>query len=184
MAIPSDVIEAGEASLDVLEQVLAGLGPADATRQTPCTKFDVAALTDHLMNSITVIGGLAGAELPDRDAGAPIIDQVTAAARPALAAWRRRGLEGTVPAGPGEMPAAQIAGILSLEFLVHAWDYATAVGRQVAAPDDLAEYVLGITRSAISPAARAAVGFDDPVEVPADASALDQLIGFTGRHAT
>jgi len=184
MAIPSDVIEAGEASLDVLEQVLAGLGAADAARQTPCAKFDVAALTDHLMNSITVIGGIAGAELPDRDVAAPIVDQVTAAARPALAAWRTRGLEGTVPAGPGEMPAAQIAGILPLEFLVHAWDYATAVGREVNAPDDLADYVLGVTRAVISPAARAAVGFDDPVEVPADASPLDQLIGFTGRRAT
>ena len=73
MTIPSDVIEAGEASLDVLEQVLAGLGPDDATRQTPCTEFDVAALTDHLMNSITVIGGIAGAQLPERDASAPII---------------------------------------------------------------------------------------------------------------
>lgn len=184
MTIPSDVIEAGEASLDVLERVLAGLGPDDAMRQTPCTEFDVAALTDHLMNSITVIGGIAGAQLPERDATAPIVDQVTAAARPALAAWRRRGLEGTVAAGPGEMPAAQIAGILPLEFLVHAWDYATAVGRTVDAPDDLAEYVLSTTRAVISPAARAAVGFDDPVEVPADASALDQLIGFTGRRAT
>ncbi|MUL66207.1 TIGR03086 family protein [Mycobacterium sp. CBMA 234] len=183
MTIPSDVIEAGEASLVVLEQVLAGVGPDDAARQTPCTEFDVAALTDHLMNSITVIGGIAGAQLPDRDAATPVVDQVTAAARPALAAWRSRGLDGMVSAGPGEMPAVQIAGILSLEFLVHAWDYATAVGRQVDAPEDLAEYVLGLTRTAISPAARAAVGFDDPIEVPADAGALAQLIGFTGRRA-
>lgn len=183
MTIPSDVIEAGEASLDVLEQVLSGLGPDDAVRQTPCREFDVAALTDHLMNSITVIGGIAGAQLPDRDVGAPIVDQVSAAARPALAAWRARGLDGTVTAGPGEMPALQIAGILPLEFLVHAWDYATAVGRRLDAPDDLAEYVLGLTRAAVSPAARAAVGFDDPVEVPADAGPLAQLIGFTGRRA-
>lgn len=183
MTFPSDVIEAGEASLDVLEQVLSGLGPDDAARQTPCREFDVAALTDHLMNSITVIGGIAGAQLPERDAAAPIIDQVSAAARPALAAWRTRGLEGTVAAGPGEMPAVRVAGILSLEFLVHAWDYATAVGRQMEVPDDLAEYVLGMTKAAVSPAARAAVGFDDPVEVPAGAGPLDQLIGFTGRRA-
>ena len=130
------------------------------------------------------IGCAAGFSGDRTDAAAPIVDQVTAAARPALAAWRTRGLEGTVPAGPGEMPAAQIAGILSLEFLVHAWDYAAAVGREVDAPDDLAEYVLGFTKAAVSPAARAAVGFDDPVEVPAGASPLDQLIGFTGRRAT
>ncbi len=27
------------------------------SKQTPCREFDVAKLTDHLMNSITVIGG-------------------------------------------------------------------------------------------------------------------------------
>ncbi|MDR3665034.1 MAG: TIGR03086 family metal-binding protein [Mycobacterium sp.] len=184
MTIPSDVVTAGEASLDVLKQVLAGVGPDDLARQTPCTDFDVAALTDHLMNSITVIGGAAGAVLPERDASAPIVDQVTAAARPALAAWRSRGLDGTVSVGPGEMPAARIAGILPLEFLVHAWDYATAVGRQVDAPDDLAGYVLGMTRSALTPETRSAVGFDGPVAVPADASPMDQLVAFTGRRAT
>ena len=61
-----------------------------------------------------------------------------------------RGLAPLDAAGPGEMPAAMIAGILPLEFLVHAWDYATAVGRAVDAPDDLAEYVLGLTKAAVS----------------------------------
>lgn len=79
-------------------------------------------------------------------------DQVLAAARPAVLAWRQRGVDGTVPFGAGEAPAAMMARILSLEFLVHAWDYAAAVGK--------------------------------PVEVPADASALDRLLAFTGRRPT
>ena len=85
-------------------------------------------LTDHLMNSITVIGGAAGAELPERDPGDSVERQVVAAARPALDAWHRRGLDGTVAFGENEAPARMMAGILSLEFLVHAWDYAMAMG--------------------------------------------------------
>jgi hypothetical protein len=41
--------------------------------------------------------------------------------------------------------------------------------------------VLGLAHKVITPQGRATVGFDDPVAVPDDASALDRLIAFTGR---
>jgi uncharacterized protein (TIGR03086 family) len=69
-----------------------------------------------------------------------------------------------------------------LKFLVHAWDYAVTVGRDVKAPDSLAEYVLGLARELIRPEERSRAGFHDPVEAPENASALDQLIAFTGRN--
>ena len=61
-----------------------------------------------------------------------------------------------------------MAGILSIEFLVHAWDYAAATGRDVDAPDSLAEYVLGLARKIITPEARGSTrGIRiDPVDVP------------------
>ncbi|EUA19184.1 hypothetical protein I553_10340 [Mycobacterium xenopi 4042] len=98
---------------------------------TPCSEFDVAQLTDHLLNSITTIGGVVGAEFPPRDADNSVERQVVAAARPALDSWHRRGLQGTVKLGSTEAPAKAFAGVLSIEFLVHAWDYATATGRDV-----------------------------------------------------
>src|SRR5262245_62473291 len=123
-----DELQSAEESLAVLEQVLHGLGKEDETKQTPCREFNVAQLTDHLMNSITVLGGAAGAEIPERDTSDSVEHQVVQAARPALDAWRRRGLDGTVPFQSGEAPAKMMAGILSLEFLVHAWDYAKSTG--------------------------------------------------------
>ena len=39
-----------------------------------------------------------------------------------------------------------MAGILSLEFLVHAWDYAVAMGSTVDAPDSLSDYVMGLAQ--------------------------------------
>lgn len=179
---PADELESAEATFAVLQHVLHGIAADDLEKQTPCREFDVAGLTDHLMNSITVLGGAAGAEFPERDRTDSVERQVVLAGRPALDAWKRRGLDGTVPFGESEAPATVMAGILSLEFLVHAWDYAAAVGREVNAPDSLTDYVMGLATNVITPQGRTRAGFDDPVDIPDDAGSLDRLLAFTGRR--
>lgn len=179
---PNDELDGAEASLRVLQSVVHPIANDDWAKQTPCREFDIESLTDHLMNSITVIGGAAGAELPERDPSDSVERQVIAAARSALDAWHRRGLDGTVRFGDNEAPARMMAGVLSLEFLVHAWDYAMALGRPVNAPDSLSEYVMALARRIITPQGRTTAGFDDPVEVPVDAGALDKLVAYTGRN--
>ena len=52
---PTDELESAEKTFAVLEHVLHGVAKDDETKQTPCREFDVAKLTDHLMNSITTI---------------------------------------------------------------------------------------------------------------------------------
>ena len=178
---PADELASAEAALAVLRGVLTGLGSSDLTKQTPCSEFDVAALSDHLLRSITLIGEAAGAAIPMRDNTASLEEQISAAARPALDVWHSRGLGGSIPFGPNEVPATMMAGILSLEFLVHAWDYATATGRRVEVPDTVAEYVFAIAKRTISPDARTQVGFDDAIDVADNASPFERLIAFTGR---
>jgi uncharacterized protein (TIGR03086 family) len=180
--MPTDEIQSAEESLAVLEHVLHGIAKDDESKQTPCREFDVAKLTDHLMNSITTIGGMAGAEFPERDRSDSVERQVILAARPALDAWHKRGLDGNVPFREGEAPAKMMAGVLSLELLVHAWDYAKATGREVTVPDALSDYVMGLAKVIITPEGRSNVGFDDPVDVAADAGAMDRLIAYTGRR--
>ena len=179
---PTDELRSAEDTLGVLRGVLHTIAADDMTRQTPCTEFDVTRLTGHLLNSLTALGGMVGAELPERDESDSVERQVIAAARPALDAWHRHGLNGTVPFGKSEMPAKGACAILSLEFLVHAWDYAAAVDHEFNAPEPLAEYVLGLAHQVIRPEQRSRAGFDDPVDVPADAGALERLIAFTGRN--
>lgn len=179
---PTDELRSAEKSFAVLAHVLHGIAADDLHKQTPCREFDVAALTDHLLNSITTVGAMAGAEFGERDRDASVEQQVLFAARPALDAWQRRGLEGTVEFGGNEAPANVMVGVLSIEFLVHAWDYAEAVGREVTAPESLSDYVLGLAHKIITPEGRVNVGFDDPIDVPADAGALDRLVAYTGRR--
>ena len=178
---PTDELASAEAALSALQHVLHPISRDELSKSTPCTEYDVMQLTDHLMNSITLLGGAAGAEPPERNSEDSVERQIVCAARPALDAWHRRGLTDTVTIGTNEIPATFAVSILSVEFLVHGWDYATATTHWIDVAESLADYVLGLAHKVITPQGRATAGFDDPVAVPDDASALDRLIAFTGR---
>lgn len=178
---PADELACAEATLTVLLDIISPISRDDMSKPTPCREFDVAGLTEHLMFSITTLGGAAGAEFPENDDDDAVDRQIVMAARPALDAWHQRGLDGAVSLGPGEFPAKAAVGILALEFLVHGWDYAAAVDREIAVPDELAGYVLDLAKSIITPEGRSVAGFDQPVELSGDASAFEQLLAYTGR---
>ncbi|MBC9077669.1 TIGR03086 family metal-binding protein [Mycobacterium canetti] len=179
---PTDELACAEAALQVLQQVLHTIGRQDKAKQTPCPGYDVKKLTEHLLNSIVVLGGMVGAEFSLRADIDSVERLVSGAARSALDAWHRHGLEGDVSLGPGSMSAKVAVSVFSVEFLVHAWDYAVAVGSELKAADSLAEYVLELARKLIKPEERRVAGFNDAVDVPEDSGALERLIAFTGRN--
>jgi uncharacterized protein (TIGR03086 family) len=183
-AAPADLgpLSAADATLAVCQQVLRGVSDADLARPTPCTEFTVDRLAEHLLDSMTGLGAMAGAEVARAQSG-DLESRVAFAAQQALEAWQRRGLEGTVKAGANDMPASLAAGILSLEFLIHAWDFATATGQKVTVSDEVTGYVLGLAEQIISPQARAGGAFAEAVEVGPDAHVLDRLIAYSGRAA-
>ena len=102
--------------------------------------------------------------------------------RSTLEAWRRRGLDGTTQFGSNQVPAKMFASLFSVEFLIHAWDFATATDREVVVSEPLAEYVMGMASSIITPQIRGGGSFDEPVQAGPDAGILDRLIAFTGRQ--
>lgn len=68
----------------------------DLSRQTPCRDPDVAALTDHLAgNPDHHDRRLRARDIPQRTPDALSAIRCSVAARPAVAAWQQRGLDGT-----------------------------------------------------------------------------------------
>jgi len=173
-------ITAAEATLAVCQLVLRGVAAADYHRPTVCTEFDITQLAEHLIGSVTFLGDAAGAKAVPAD-GSTLEARLAAPAQAMLEAWTVRGLDGTLKLGPNEMPAGLVLGIGSVEFLVHAWDFARATGQGLTVSDGLSQYVLDVAGQLITPEGRAGGSFAAPVEAGPDAGLLDRLIAFTGR---
>ena len=79
------------------------------------------------------------------------------------------------------MPAGAALGILSIEFLVHAWDFAQATGQRVVVSDE--RRPARPRRGPPDHQSRGPAGgsFADPIEAGPDAGILDRLVAFTGR---
>ena len=74
-------------------------------------------------------------------------------------------------------------GIGSIEFLVHAWDFAQATGQQARVLEGLAAHVLEVADQIITPEVRSSGGgFADAVPAGPGADVMDRLIAFTGRN--
>ena len=177
-----DQLSAAEASLAMCTFVLRHMGPGDGKAQTPCAKYDVDQLTEHLAGSLVSLGGCVGVDVtPDDDAEREV--RIADLAQPVLEAWRRRGIDGMVTLGHGDIPAEVASRILSMELLVHAWDFARATGRELPANEGLSTYVLGLAKDGlIQPALRDGDNFADEVELGADADPMAQLVAYTGRQ--
>ncbi|MBT8160667.1 MULTISPECIES: TIGR03086 family metal-binding protein [Arthrobacter] len=181
-AAPAELNEltAADATLVIVQRVLAHITEADRQTQTPCADFNVAQLLDHLAGSVAGIAKALGAEVADDTAKSPEV-RIADLAQPTLEAFYRRGLEGTVDMGFAELPATIVASILNLEFLVHAWDFAKALGLELSVADELTDYVEVLAQNTISEPVRAGGSFAPAQEVAETASSLERLVAFTGR---
>jgi uncharacterized protein (TIGR03086 family) len=183
-AAPADLnpLTSANATLAVLQHVLRGIGEDDLSKSTPCTEYTVGQLEAHLLGSLSSLTSLAGSTLVPASAG-DLESRIADAAQQAVETWMERGLEGTVQAGPQELPATIAASILSVEFLVHAWDFASATGQKVGVSDEVATYVLDLAEQIVTPELRERAGFDPAIPISGDAPALDRLVAFSGRAA-
>ena len=74
--------------------------------------------------------------------------------------------------------------ILSVEFLVHAWDFAQASSQDLEVSPALSDFVLGSAKEIIAPQMRDGDRFAAEVAVGPDADNLQRLVAFTGRASS
>ena len=171
-------------TLAACRAVLGRLTADDLSRPTPCAEYTAGDVGRHVVRSMVLLASVAGEQIgePAADLAAGLLEeQVTVTAEAALAAWRRRGLGGTVAVGRSSLPASLAVEIIPLELLVHGWDIARATGSAIDVTPEVAGYVLSRARELVTDDKR---GRSFAAEVPAgpQATVLEQLIAFTGRE--
>ena len=92
-------------------------------------------------------------------------------------------LDGALDRGPMTgMPKHMAMGLATADVLVHGWDLARAIGADDTLPEAAVDAVhIGLAQAPPDMIRNPQV-FGPIVEVPADASAQDKLIGFVGRQ--
>ncbi|NRQ34728.1 TIGR03086 family protein [Nonomuraea sp. NN258] len=144
---------------------------------TPCAKFDVKDLINHLEWVAELFESLAG--------DGPMVEQAPYAGdfpergRRTLAAWSRpEAWEGT-SAAMG-MPMDMLAHMYLVDMVVHGWDLARATGQDYAPGEAEVERAWRFTER-MAEMGRQRGAFGPPVAVPGDAPRFDRLLGLIGR---
>ena len=168
---------------DLVDQV----EPADLTAPTPCDRFDVHGVMDHMI----VLGGafayLFRGEEPPGD-GAPDVEGRVPAPelRKAMddlldAVCSEGAMERTISSPVGEMPGETFARLVAFDGLVHGWDIARGAGLSWELPDEVVAAVDGFARVALTDDLRDGDTFKDPTAAPAGATGIERVAAFSGR---
>lgn len=147
--------------------------------QTPCEKWDVRTLLNHMLDTQRYFLGAARGEKSDPPGPTPpdtLGDDPTAdfesMRSEVLAAY---GEDGVVErTGPS-------LGIAFADQLLHGWDLARATGQDDTMPDGLADAAYAMIHGRFTDEQRAGV-FGPEVPVADDASPQDRLLAYTGRN--
>ncbi len=182
-----------ETTLTELRDLLARIEPGAGARPTPCPDMDVAELRRHVLSWLPVFAtALSDADgtapRPDVDAYVAPGDAATAAAEAGVsAATISAALAGGVRdrpvrlTGDQPLPGSMVLGMVAGETIAHGWDLARATGLPWDPPAAACEAALATMGAMLAPEYRGeGKSFGNEVPIPAEASALDRLIAFTG----
>jgi uncharacterized protein (TIGR03086 family) len=173
---------ATEYSREVVKQVR----EADLDRPTPCADWTLRQLLGHMIGhhdgwTGSLTGAPVGGEVWDRtDFDGEIHRAYDDASAAVVAAFGRSELPEKIEVyGYGTIPTGTAAWMHTVDYVVHGWDVAKAIGSDLRPDEDLAEATLAIMKR--FPTNRPNVAFDVMVEPVPDASVTDQLMAYVGR---
>jgi uncharacterized protein (TIGR03086 family) len=165
---------------DAVERLLAAVAPDQWAAPTPCAQWDLARLTEHLIDAnYTFAAKLTGTPgttyVKDAPAHAAVerFRMSTIHLQHALTTAESDG-DG-LPAHLRERLALRVA-----DLFIHGWDIATATGQLAQMPDDVAGDALAFARRRVG-ALRRSGQFAPAQPVDDHAPALTRLVALSGR---
>lgn len=168
--------------------------PGQLALPTPCAGWDLAALLDHMtVQNLGFAAAAAGRGGRDEiwatgvDRADPIADYLAsdAAIRAAFAEEGVLERPFTLPelSRERDFPGAQAIAMHTVDCVLHAWDVARALGRDIAPSDDLVKFTLDIGEQIPDTADRAEPGahFAPRATLPPGATAWGTTLALYGR---
>jgi uncharacterized protein (TIGR03086 family) len=189
----SGAVELLAGAISYMLAVCAPIGAAELTLPTPCPDWNLAMLLGHLCQSMADLeaalrtGRLDLDEPVGRAGGDPVEALRDGAAQLLCAGYCYGGPECFVAVGGLPMPAGLVACTGAVEIAVHGWDVSAArarAGRAGSVQETPIPAALATPMLRLGPllvAGREGL-FGVPVEVPAQATPGDRLVGYLGRH--
>ncbi|MGW6928559.1 TIGR03086 family metal-binding protein [Lentzea sp. NPDC054927] len=162
--------------------VIASISDDDLTKPTPCADYDVRALLDHLMHVVVEFQKLAAKQDADFSHTPSYPDwraQFPAETAKLVDAWGQPGADEGI-AGNMQMPAQTVGGLVLLDLTIHISDLAQATRQRFEPDPEVFAEVKNLVEQ-MGPMAIEMNVFKAPVDAPADASAMEQLLAATGR---
>ena len=174
--------------MPLLHKLVDGISPDQLDGATPCPKFSVAGVLEHMIGGATAFAPAFRGESPSAAASSTtgsLQDEWKAAMADLLDAVHSPGATDRTVAAPfGEVPGAVFARFVAFDGLVHGWDLATATNQPYAPPAAVIREVDAFARQALADGMRDGDTFAAAKPAPADAGELEKVVAFSGRTIT
>jgi uncharacterized protein (TIGR03086 family) len=180
MPNPADLIEAAAKNT---RKVLAGVKPNQLKDPTPCAKWNVQDLIDHIAVSIAGFSTaiVTGTQPPETKPGSGNLAAFDAGVKKLVTAARVPGvLQKTLQTPMGPMSAVHFLMMPFNDYVIHGWDLAKATKQDTKMDSKHAEFLYNALNQQMDKI-RHPDFFGPRVQVPANASVQDKLLGAMGR---
>jgi len=183
----TDIAALIEQASDLTASVIAAVGDDQWERPSPCQRFDVERLVKHVIGATRWFAAIPERHIDPAEETIELrVPSPETVYRDAVAAGRRAWadpalLDEVYTFAWGQMSGQTAAEWMLLEALVHGWDIAASTDQPYDPDPALVTAATEVVERLDEAVLRADGMFGPPVEVPADASAFDRLLGLLGR---
>ena len=179
-------VELLERAIGFTRGTLVTITPQLLDRPTPCSRWRLHQLLDHMADSLDAFTEASAGLVPIKPApmGDHPVEALKEKACALLGAWSspaaQSRLAQSIWVDDARVDAGVVLSAAALEIVLHGWDVGQATGAGVPLPEELASDLLPLARELLTDADRG-VRFGEE-RSPTDGSASAGLLAFSGRQ--